>query len=257
MKRNRQKKSLISSPMSASRDNIVYLEKYQDRDMEKLYRYDRKANDTTPKKENSRLVARTESQKYHIQALRESIQTIAYGPAGVGKSYISVKIALQMLQNKEVDKIVLSRPNVSMSKSLGFFSGDKNEKLAGWLAELIGIIKEEIGESHFEYLLKKEIIELVPFELMRGRSFKNSFVIIDEFQSANVPEAKLIMTRIAEGSKLAIIGDTEQSDIKEYSGLSKIIDVLNAVSNKNIAIVQYTSNDIVRSEICKFWVENL
>ena len=190
-----------------------------------------------------------EKQKLYIDALKHSDQTIVCGYSGTGKTFIAATMAANMYLTKQVDKIVLTRPNVSVGKDLGYFPGDINEKFGPWAAPVLDVLKERL-QGALETGIKNGNIELAPMSVMRGRSFRNAFVILDEAQNTTIAEMKMFLTRIGEGSKVVINGDVKQSDIKEQSGLSKIIHLAKKY-HMDIPVIEFGIDDIVRSDISK------
>lgn len=206
----------------------------------------------TPKNNASKLVAKTKNQKKLISAINTSEQVITVGCAGTGKTYIPTIMAAQLLESKKIDKIVLSRPNVSAGKSLGFFPGTMEEKYGIWCVPFLSLLKEYFGESHFDLMMKRGIIEIVPFEVMRGRTFDNAFVILDEAENCTLHELKMFVTRIGEGTKVLINGDFKQADIPN-SGLKDLIHIACA-NNIDVPVITFGPEDVVRSGICKQWI---
>lgn len=194
-----------------------------------------------------------ENQRLYIDALKAHDQTIVCGYSGTGKTFIAATMAANMYTLKLVDRIVLTRPNVSVGKNLGYFPGDLNEKFGPWAAPVVDVLQERLGKGVVETGIKNGNIELAPMSVMRGRSFKNAFVILDEAQNTTIPEMKMFLTRIGEGTKVVINGDVKQSDIKEQSGLSKIIHLAKKY-HMDVPVIEFGIDDIVRSEICKKWL---
>lgn len=199
------------------------------------------------------LVPLNENQRLYIEALKTQEQTIVCGYSGTGKTFIAATMAANMYLAKRVNKIVLTRPNVSVGKDLGYFPGDLNEKFGPWAAPVIDVLQERLGKGVVETGIKNGNIELAPMSVMRGRSFKNAFVLLDEAQNTTIAEMKMFLTRIGEGSKVVINGDVRQSDIKEQSGLSKIIHLAKKY-HMDIPVIEFGIDDIVRSDICKQWL---
>ena len=194
-----------------------------------------------------------ENQRLYINALNTSDQVIVCGYSGTGKTYIAATYAANAYLERKVDRIILTRPNVSVGKDLGYFPGDLNEKFAPWAAPVLDVLEEQLGKGVLETGIKNGNIILSPLSTMRGRSFKNAFVILDEAQNTSVAEIKMFVTRIGQGTKVVINGDIRQSDIRETSGLSKIITIAKR-HMMDIPIVEFGVEDIVRSDICKEWI---
>lgn len=194
-----------------------------------------------------------EKQRLYIDALKTHDQTIVCGYSGTGKTFIAATMAANMYLTGQVDRLVLTRPNVSVGKDLGYFPGDLNEKFGPWAAPVVDVLQERLGKGKLETDIKNGNIELAPMSVMRGRSFRNAFVILDEAQNTTIAEMKMFLTRIGEGSKVVINGDVKQSDIKEQSGLSKIIHLAKKY-HMDIPVIEFGIDDIVRSDICKQWL---
>ena len=199
------------------------------------------------------LTPMNEKQRLYIDALKTHDQTIVCGYSGTGKTFIAATMAANMYLTGQVERLVLTRPNVSVGKDLGYFPGDINEKFGPWAAPVVDVLQERLGKGKLETDIKNGNIELAPMSVMRGRSFKNSFVILDEAQNTTIPEMKMFLTRIGEGTKVVINGDVKQSDIKEQSGLSKIIHLAKKYQ-MDIPVIEFGIDDIVRSDICKAWL---
>ena len=150
-----------------------------------------------------KLTPKTPRQQEYIEAIQSYDQVICLGPAGTGKSYIPAVMASQGLVEKRFEKVVVTRPNEGAGRSIGFLTGDKDEKMEPWCLPILDTMKESIGKGHFEAYLSNGKIEMVPLELIRGRSFENSFVILDEAQNCNIDQLKAFVTRQGEGSKLS------------------------------------------------------
>jgi phosphate starvation-inducible PhoH-like protein len=201
----------------------------------------------------SGLVPKTENQKDYIDKIRKHDQVIVLGPAGTGKTYIAATMAADMYTMKSVDKIIVTRPNVASGRPLGFRPGDMHEKMEEWLIPVLGTLREHLGKNAVETAIKNGNIEFAPLETMRGRSFENAFIILDEAQNLTPDEMKMFTTRVGEGCKTIINGDIFQHDLKTESGLSVAIDLVNRY-NMPIPIVEFGIDDIVRSDICKRWI---
>lgn len=249
MHNKRKKKSFLAHPADYTENNLNSLEDHG---------FDELHENVIPivKIKPFILVAKTQKQKELILAIKTSEQVIVRGPAGCGKTYVTASLAALALKDKKVDKIVITRPNVSSSKSLGFLPGDKNEKFSAWAAPIIEVLKDALGKSLFDYMLKTEQIEMVPFEFMRGRSFRRSFVIVDETQSTSIEEMITLVTRIGEESKLVMLGDVRQKDIKAESGLEWAIKMVRTRKNLQnfVREIEFDLTDVVRSGSCSAWV---
>jgi len=195
----------------------------------------------------------TERQAEYLDALGRSPQGIVLGPAGTGKTYIAGTRAADQLRQRRISKVVITRPNVPAGRSLGFFPGSLEEKIAPWVAPLTEAMKERMGAGAFEIALKAGDIEIVPFEVMRGRTFKDCLVILDEAQNTTTNEIKMFLTRIGDDCQVIINGDVSQTDLRETSGLRTVIHLVKS-RMMPIPVVEFTRADIVRSGICAEWV---
>ena len=166
------------------------------------------------------------AQSHYLAALRSSQQIVVLGPAGTGKTWIAATHAADLYRTGRIDKIILTRPNVPCGRSLGFFPGSLQEKFAPWAVPIVDAIKERIGDSAYEIALKRGDIEMAPFEVMRGRSWKNAFILLDEAQNTSVAEIKTFLTRVGENCISVVNGDVNQSDIQQASGLGRMIELL-------------------------------
>jgi phosphate starvation-inducible protein PhoH and related proteins len=192
------------------------------------------------------------NQADYLDALRSSPQVIVLGPAGTGKTWIAATHAADLYRAGQVGKIILTRPNVPCGRSLGFFPGSLEEKFAPWAYPVIEAIKDRMGAAAFDIALKKRDIEMAPFEVMRGRSWKDSFVLLDEAQNATPAEIKMFLTRIGEDCSVVINGDISQCDLDQTSGLRVVLDLV-ARRRLPVPVIEFTLADIVRSGICAMW----
>ena len=192
------------------------------------------------------------AQAEYLDALRSSPQVIVLGPAGTGKTWIAATHAADLFRARQVSKIILTRPNVPCGRSLGFFPGSLEEKFAPWATPVTEAIRDRIGAGPFDIALKKREIEMAPFEVMRGRSWRDAFVLLDEAQNATPAEIKMFLTRIGENCRVVINGDISQCDLDETSGLSVALDLV-AKRRLPVPVIEFTLADIVRSGICAMW----
>lgn len=199
------------------------------------------------------LLPKNGKQALYIEALKTSPQVIVTGSAGTGKTYIAASWASKLFSEGRVERIILTRPNVPSGRSLGFFPGSMEEKMAPWVIPFTDVIQQHLGPGAFETSVKKRAIDIVPFEVMRGRTFHNAFVILDEAQNTSPAEIKMFLTRIGDGTQVVINGDIKQSDLKSDSGL---LTVLRMIQKQNLSVphIEFSVDDIVRSDICAMWV---
>jgi phosphate starvation-inducible PhoH-like protein len=205
------------------------------------------------------IVPRTDKQAEYLAALNdESIHLVfASGPAGTGKSYLATKWAIQQFKSGAIDKIVITRPNVAVDDNdLGFLPGDILEKLSPWIKPITDIMLETFSKSELEYFLKEEKVEICPICYIRGRTFKNSIVIVDEAQGTTQNSMLAVLTRIGEGSKILITGDTDQKD-KRADGLGDFIERYKKNNIAGVALIEFEKKDVQRhpiiSEILKLY----
>lgn len=200
----------------------------------------------------SHLKARTPKQAIYLEALKNDSVVVCIGPAGTGKTYCAAVHAASRLASGAIDKIILTRPNVPTGKSIGFFPGTINEKMAPWLAPLTSVIKDVLGSGAYECHTKHGNIEMVPLEVIRGRSWDDAIILVDESQNLSIEEIKAVSTRIGTGSKMIFMGDASQSDLQngKHNALNVFCDILEKYAIPNVSIVEFTHEDVVRSDIC-------
>jgi len=197
----------------------------------------------TPKKT---VIPRSERQKNYVSALKESEVVISTGPAGTGKTFLAVAVALTMLLDKKIERIILSRPAVEAGERLGFLPGDMREKVDPYLRPLYDSLYDLLDFEKIQKRIEIGDIEIAPLAFMRGRTLKNSFAILDEAQNATDTQIKMFLTRIGENSKIVINGDPSQIDLpnKSLSGLNKSKKLLGHL--KEISVVDFDHTDVVR-----------
>tara|TARA_B100001059_G_scaffold56112_1_gene51040 strand:- start:3696 stop:4700 length:1005 start_codon:yes stop_codon:yes gene_type:complete len=197
----------------------------------------------TPKKS---VIARSEKQSEYIKALKENDIVMSVGPAGTGKSFLAVSVAITLLMEKKIDRVILSRPAVEAGEKLGFLPGDMKEKVDPYLRPLYDALYELFGVDKIDKKIETGEIEIAPLAFMRGRTLKNCFAILDEAQNATETQIKMFLTRIGENSKLVVNGDPSQVDLinKAHSGLIKSKKILKDL--KEIKIIEFDHNDVVR-----------
>ena len=197
----------------------------------------------TPKKS---VIARSQKQSEYIKALKENDIVMSLGPAGTGKSFLAVSVAIILLMEKKIDRVILSRPAVEAGEKLGFLPGDMKEKVDPYLRPLYDALYELFGADKIDKKIESGEIEIAPLAFMRGRTLKNCFAILDEAQNATATQIKMFLTRIGENSKLVVNGDPSQVDLinKYHSGLVKSKNILKDL--KEIKIIEFDHNDVVR-----------
>ena len=197
----------------------------------------------TPRKS---VIARSEKQSEYIKALKENEIIISLGPAGTGKSFLAVSVAVTLLMEKKIERVILSRPAVEAGEKLGFLPGDMKEKVDPYLRPLYDALYELFGADKINKKIESGEIEIAPLAFMRGRTLKNCFAILDEAQNATETQIKMFLTRIGENSKLVVNGDPSQIDLinKSQSGLIKSKKLLKNLNE--IKIIEFDHNDVVR-----------
>ena len=206
----------------------------------------------TPRKS---IIPRSAVQKKYIEALKSKEIIMALGPAGTGKTYLAVAVAVTMLLDKKIDKIILSRPAVEAGERLGFLPGDMKEKVDPYLQPLYDSLYDLLGYEKIQKKIEIGEIEIAPLAFMRGRTLKNCFAILDEAQNATKTQIKMFLTRIGENSKLVVNGDPSQVDLlnKNSSGLTNSTEILKKL--KEIAILEFDQRDVVRNPLVSKIVE--
>ncbi|MDD7970021.1 PhoH family protein [Roseinatronobacter alkalisoli] len=192
------------------------------------------------------IIPRTEAQQAYTRALLENEMNFGIGPAGTGKTYIAVAVAVQMFSDGHVDKILLSRPAVEAGERLGFLPGDMKEKVDPYMQPLYDALNDFLPGKQLAKLMEERRIEIAPLAFMRGRTLSNAFVVLDEAQNATEMQMKMFLTRLGEGSRMAITGDRSQVDLPRgtQSGLRAAERILDGV--KGIGFSYFTSADVVR-----------
>lgn len=192
---------------------------------------------------------KTLGQKRYVQALKQNELVFGIGPAGTGKTYLAVAMAVLAFKNKEVDRIILTRPAVEAGEKLGFLPGDLQSKVDPYLRPLYDALQEFLGLETYRQLTERGAIEVAPLAYMRGRTLNSAYIILDEAQNCSVEQMKMFLTRFGEGSRVVVTGDITQIDLphERKSGLIHAIDVLSDV--EGVSIVRLTHKDVVRHEL--------
>ena len=206
------------------------------------------------KKQRVNIQARNANQKLYLTKLYEEATSIvlAIGPAGTGKTMLAVQYGVKLFQEGKVDRIVVTRPAVSVDEDLGFLPGDLNEKMAPWTRPIFDVLGEYYQQKEIAKMLEEGVIEISPLAYMRGRTFKNAYIVADEMQNATVNQMKMLLTRLGEGSKMVVTGDLAQADRLSDNGL---IDFCKLLEQKeyleHIDIIQFETKDIERHNAVK------
>jgi phosphate starvation-inducible protein PhoH and related proteins len=196
-----------------------------------------------------RITPRTQGQARYIQSIREHDITFAIGPAGTGKTYLAVAVAVEALKHHQIRKIVLVRPAVEAGESLGFLPGDLHAKINPYLRPLLDALHEMIDYDQMKRYMEQDVIEVVPLAYMRGRTLNESFIILDEAQNTTIAQMKMFLTRMGQGSKIVISGDTTQIDLPRASASGLIDAVARLRDIPGVSIVQLNRSDIVRHRL--------
>ena len=201
------------------------------------------------------ICARTTNQQLLVKAFQENDLVFATGPAGSGKTYTSIALAVRALKNKEIRRIVLSRPAVEAGEKLGFLPGDMKEKIDPYLQPLYDALEDMIPTQKLREMMEQNIIQIAPLAFMRGRTLNDAVVILDEAQNTTIPQLKMFLTRMGMNTKMIVTGDTTQIDLPHSvrSGLIEALHLLRDV--KGIGFIELTKKDIVRHKLVTRIVE--
>ena len=192
---------------------------------------------------------KTVGQKKYVDAIKKNTVVFGVGPAGTGKTYLAVAMAVSAFKNKEVEKIILTRPAVEAGEKLGFLPGDLQNKVDPYLRPLYDALQEMFGVDNYVKLMERGIIEIAPLAYMRGRTLSNAFIILDEAQNTTKEQMKMFLTRLGFNSKMIVTGDLTQVDLPDgkQSGLTDAVKVLKNV--EDIKIVRFSEKDVVRHRL--------
>ena len=213
----------------------------------RLDEVDQLLNDVVAVTTRGKLIkSKTVGQKKYVEAIKKSIVTIAVGPAGTGKTYLAVALAVSAYKAKQIDKIILTRPAVEAGEKLGFLPGDLQEKVNPYLRPLYDGLQEMFGLESYQKLIERGAIEVAPLAYMRGRTLSNAFIILDEAQNTTREQMKMFLTRLGENSRMVVTGDLTQTDLPEgkKSGLREAVGILKNI--EGISVTALTEKDVVR-----------
>ena len=198
---------------------------------------------------------KTANQQRLVQSVKENDLVFALGPAGTGKTYVSVALAVKALKNKVVKKIIITRPAVEAGENLGFLPGDLKEKIDPYLRPIYDALNDMVPFEKLQYYMEREIIEIAPLAYMRGRTLNNAFILLDEAQNTTPMQMKMFLTRMGPESKMIVTGDMTQVDLpgRQSSGLKEAVKILTNV--KGIGIVELNEKDVVRHRLVRDIIE--
>ena len=196
-----------------------------------------------------RIVSKTEGQRRYVQAVRSSGLTLAVGPAGTGKTFLAIALAAVAYRNKEVERLILTRPAVEAGEKLGFLPGDMVQKIDPYLRPLYDALYDIMGIEAYQRMVERGAIEVAPLAFMRGRTLNDAFIILDEAQNTTPEQMKMFLTRMGRNARCVVTGDPSQIDLPNArrSGLLVALDVLNEV--EGVSIVPLSHEDVVRNEL--------
>ena len=208
---------------------------------------------TFQKKQSVNILPRNKNQEQYILKLLDDTKDIVFGigPAGTGKTLLAVQVAVKLFKAGKVDKIIVTRPAVSVDEDLGFLPGTLEEKMAPWTRPIFDVLREYFNAKEIEGMIQEGIIEIAPLAYMRGRTFKHSFILADEMQNATPNQMKMLLTRLGEQSMMAVTGDLNQADRLKDNGLINFTKLLESTNQSCLDIVQFEQGDIERHAAVK------
>jgi phosphate starvation-inducible PhoH-like protein len=208
---------------------------------------------TYQKKKPVVILPRNRNQESYVLKLLDETKDIVFGigPAGTGKTLLAVQVAVKLFREGVIDKIIVTRPAVSVDEDLGFLPGTLEQKMAPWTRPIFDVLREYFNAREIEGMIEEGIIEIAPLAYMRGRTFKNSFILADEMQNATPNQMKMLLTRLGEGSQMAVTGDLAQADRLKDNGLINFVNLLTESNATRIDIVNFGQGDIERHEAVK------
>ena len=205
------------------------------------------------KKQNVEILPRNKNQEQYVLRLLDPTKDIVFGigPAGTGKTLLAVQVAVKQFKEGKIDKIIVTRPAVSVDEDLGFLPGTLEQKMAPWTRPIFDVLRDYFHAKEIEGMIEEGIIEIAPLAYMRGRTFKNSFILADEMQNATPNQMKMLLTRLGEGSMMAVTGDLAQADRLKDNGLINFTNLLESSKSTHLDIVHFAQHDIERHEAVK------
>jgi phosphate starvation-inducible protein PhoH and related proteins len=221
--------------------------------MKRERRHDDKSDEPVGRVEFKEIVPKTPNQDRYMNAIKSFKVIFATGPAGTGKTFLATALAAKQLNDQHIKKLIITRPAVEVGEKLGYLPGELDEKFEPYLRPYKDVLYEMFGESFTEYLIKSGKIEAVPLAYLRGRTFKDCWVILDEAQNTTPVQMKMFVTRFGVNCKMIINGDLSQKDIREKSGLDDAIDKLAYIPA--VKIINFTREDTVRSGLVAEFIQ--
>ena len=208
---------------------------------------------TFQKKQSVNILPRNKNQEQYILKLLDDTKDIVFGigPAGTGKTLLAVQVAVKLFKAGRIDKIIVTRPAVSVDEDLGFLPGTLEEKMAPWTRPIFDVLREYFNAKEIEGMIQEGIIEIAPLAYMRGRTFKHSFILADEMQNATPNQMKMLLTRLGEQSMMAVTGDLNQADRLKDNGLINFTKLLESTNQSCLDIVHFEQGDIERHAAVK------
>ena len=205
------------------------------------------------KKQQVTILPRNLNQESYVLSLLDETKDIVFGigPAGTGKTLLAVQVAVKKFKEREVDKIIVTRPAVSVDEDLGFLPGTLEEKMAPWTRPIFDVLREYFTAREIEGMIEEGVIEIAPLAYMRGRTFKDAFILADEMQNATPNQMKMLLTRLGENSQMCVTGDLAQADRLKDNGLINFVNLLEESTVTHIDIVNFGQGDIERHEAVK------
>ena len=205
------------------------------------------------KKNHVEIIPRNKHQESYMLKLLDQEKDIVFGigPAGTGKTILAVQVAVKMFKEGRVDKIIVTRPAVSADEDLGFLPGTLEEKMAPWTRPIFDVLREYFTARDLEGMIEEGVLEIAPLAYMRGRTFKNSFIVADEMQNATQNQMKMLLTRLGVGSQMAVTGDLNQADRLKDNGLIDFTRLMQNARANHLDIVQFEQGDIERHKAVK------
>ena len=237
--------------MKRKRAQVQQKEQYDPRFQSNVINIDHRLND---KRKRVHIYPKSLSQETYLLKLNDPSKMIifAIGPAGTGKTMLGVQWAIDQLKYGDADKIIITRPAVSVDEEHGFLPGDLNEKMAPWTKPIFDVLAENFNSKEIEHMIAEGVVETSPLAYMRGRTFKNAIVVADEMQNATPSQMKMLLTRLGTGSKMVVTGDLQQADRPSNNGLLEFLKLFNDFKDhRYVDICHFTVEDVERHEAVK------